>query len=287
MAGIRPHILVKVLGTSTVDMLIEQPENLQGKDLKEVCGQAENSIMPGFVGVEAGQAAFGDVYAWFKELLLWPLKNLLPASHVLTQEQKRTLAEEFSTNLIPEITRQCATLTPDEADLIALDWFNGRRYPQVNEYVKSAISGLHLGTNPPKLYQAFVLATAFGSRRILESFLAQGLHINHIIAVGGIAQKSPFVMQVLADVLQRPISVSASTQSCAKGAAMYAAVAAGVFDTLPEAQAAMQDGFLAEYTPQPRSVAAYNRLYEKYLTLGNLVEQHLTKEKEKHEGHSV
>lgn len=275
-AGIRPNMLVKVLGTSTVDMLIEQPENLRGKDLKEVCGQAENSIMPGFVGVEAGQAAFGDVYAWFKELLLWPLKNLLPASHILTEKQQQALAEEFSINLIPEITRQCAALAPEDIDLVALDWFNGRRYPQVNEYVKSAISGLHLGTTAPKLYQAFVLATAFGSRRILESFLAQGLHIDYIIAVGGIAQKSPFVMQVLADVLQRPISVSASTQSCAKGAAMYAAVAAGVFDTLPEAQTAMQEEFLAEYTPQPVAVAAYNRLYEKYLTLGNLVEQHLT-----------
>lgn len=273
--GIEPHVLVKVVGTSTVDMLIEHYEHLKGKDLKEICGQAENSIMPGFVGIEAGQAAFGDVYAWLKEILMWPIKQLLPSSTLLTETQKNALVEEISAKIIPEITTHCQTLPDDEPDLTALDWFNGRRYPVVNEHVKSAVAGLRLGTTVPQLYRALVLATAFGSRRILESFLTEGLRIDRIIAVGGIAQKSPFVMQTLADVLNRSISVSASTQACAKGAAMYAAVAAGVFRTLPEAQTAMREGFLAVYAPEKERVERYNVLYKKYLQLGEFVEHGL------------
>jgi L-ribulokinase len=275
-AGIAPHVLVKVLGTSTVDMLIAKPELLKGKDLQEICGQAENSIMPGFVGIEAGQAAFGDIYAWFKELLLWPIKNILPASNVLTEDQKNALSAEFSAKMLPEITAHCQHLPETEPDVIALDWFNGRRYPQVNESVRGAVAGIHLGVNAPHLYKALVLATAFGSRRILESFLAEGLQIDQIIAVGGIAQKSPFVMQLLADVLNQPIAVSASKQACAKGAAMYAAVAAGLYNTLQDAQTAMNEGFLSVYTPEKEHVEKYNELYQKYLKLGDFVEHHLT-----------
>lgn len=272
--GIAPNVLVKVVGTSTVDMLIEQPAHLQGKDLRTICGQAENSIMPGFVGIEAGQAAFGDVYAWLKELLLWPVKQLLPSSNLLTEAQKKALAEEFSAHLIPEITRQCEALPDTELDLTALDWFNGRRYPVVNEHVKSAIAGLQLGTTVPQLYKALVLGTAFGARRILESFLAEGLRIDRIIAVGGIAQKSPFVMQILADVLNRPIAVSASTQACAKGAAMYAAVASGLYDSLQAAQAALSEGVLATYLPEKARVEKYAALYKNYQQLGEFVELH-------------
>lgn len=273
--GIEPRVLVKVIGTSTVDMLIEQYEHLQGKDLKEICGQAENSIMPGYVGIEAGQAAFGDVYAWLKEILMWPLKHVLPLSGLLTEAQTNALSQEISAKLIPEITAHGQAAPEDEADLIALDWFNGRRYPMVNEYVTGAVTGLQLGTTVPQLYKALVLATAFGSRRILESFLAEGLNVERIIAVGGIAQKSPFVMQILANVLNRPISVSASTQACAKGAAMYAAVAAGVYRTLPQAQAAMPEGVLSVYKPEKERVERYNQLYKKYLQLGQFVEHGL------------
>ncbi len=274
-AGIAPHVLVKVVGTSTVDMLIEHYEHLKGKDLKEICGQAENSIIPGYVGIEAGQAAFGDVYAWLKEILLWPMKHLLPSSGLLTEEQKKALTEEFSAKIIPEITTGCQAMADDEPDLIALDWFNGRRYPLVNEHVTGAVAGLQLGTTAPQLYKALVLATAFGSRRILESFLAEGLSVDRIIAVGGIAQKSPLVMQTMANVVNRSISVSASTQACAKGAAMYAAVAAGVYPTLQDAQAAMSEGFLAVYMPEKERVERYNELYKKYLRLGEFVEHSL------------
>jgi L-ribulokinase len=274
-AGIAPHVLVKVIGTSTVDMLVEQPGRLKGKNLKEICGQAENSILPGFIGIEAGQAAFGDVYAWLKELLMWPIKHLLPTSSILTDEQKRALTEEFSAKMIQEITAQCQNSPDDNADLIALDWFNGRRYPGVNEYVKSAIAGFHLSTDVPQLYTALVLATVFGSRRILESFLAEGFIIDRITASGGIVQKSPFVMLLLAELLNRPISVSASTQACARGAAMYAAVAAGLHNSLQEAQAAMGAGVLSTYSPQQDRVGGYNAKYREYCRLGDFVEHHL------------
>lgn len=274
-AGIAPHVLVKVVGTSTVDMLIEQYEHLKGKDLKEICGQAENSIMPGFVGIEAGQAAFGDVYAWLKEILMWPLKHVLPSSGLLSDEQKNALTEELSARIIPEITARCQAMAEDEAGLVALDWFNGRRYPVVNEHVTGAVTGLQLGTTAPHLYQALVLATAFGSRRILDSFVAEGLRVDRIIAVGGIAQKSPFVMQTLANAVNRSISVSASTQACAKGAAMYAAVAAGVYGSLQDAQAAMSEGFLSVYLPEKERVETYQKLYTKYLQLGEFVEHSL------------
>jgi L-ribulokinase len=272
-AGIKPHILVKVIGTSTVDMMIENYDQLKGKQLKEVCGQAENSIIPGFVGIEAGQAAFGDVYAWLKEMLMWPLQNLLPSSPLLSNEQKKDLIEELSARMIPAITDHCQNMLEEDLDLVALDWFNGRRYPNVNEYVKGAICGLHLGTDAPKMYKALVLATAFGSRRILDSFISEGLTIESIIAVGGIAQKSPFVMQILADVLDRPIAVSGAKQACAKGAAMYAAVAAGMFCSLQEAQDAMGEGLLSVYTPEKEKVRKYNELYQKYLKLGAYIER--------------
>jgi L-ribulokinase len=272
-AGIRPGVMVKVIGTSTVDLMVAHPECLRGKNLKTICGQAEHSILPGFVGIEAGQAAFGDVYAWFKDLLLWPLRHLLPTSSVLTEEQKIALAEEFEARVLVEITTQAECVADDTLDVTALDWFNGRRYPAVNESLTSALAGLHLSTDAPTMYKALVLATAFGSRRILESFLAEGLAIDRIIAVGGIAQKSPFVVQALANVLKRPLAVSAATQACARGAAVYAAVAAGLHPSIPTAQAAMEAGVLAVYSPQPAAVEAYDRLYRTYLSLGGWVEQ--------------
>lgn len=264
--------MVKVVGTSTVDMIIENYDRLKGKQLKEFCGQAENSIVPGFVGIEAGQAAFGDIYAWFREMLMWPVKNLLPSSKVLTGEQKEQLIEELSLSIIPEL-ESCQNMLEDDSDLVALDWFNGRRYPGINEYVKGAVCGLHLGTDAPQMYKALALSTAFGSRRILDSFISVGLTIDRIIAIGGIARKSPFIMQLMADVLGRPIMVSDSKQACAKGAAMYAAVAAGIFNTLQEAQDAMSEGFMSVHNPEEESVKKYSKLYKKYLELGAYIDR--------------
>lgn len=123
------------------------------------------------------------------------------------------------------------------------------------------------------MYKALALATVFGSRRILDGFVSAGLTIDSIIAVGGIARKSPFVMQLLADVLGRPIMVSDSKQACAKGVAMYAAVASGIFNTLQEAQDAMCEGFMSIHHPEKESVQKYDKLYKKYLELGDYIER--------------
>ena len=214
------------------------------------------------LGLEAGQSAFGDVYAWFARLITEPVRALLGEE----------AADTLNRQLIPYLSEQAAQLPVTEHDLIALDWINGRRTPDANHTLKAAISGLSLGTDALTFFKALVEATAFGSRAIVERFVEEGVPIKKVIAIGGVAKKSPFVMQTLADVLNRPIQVATADQACALGAAMFAAVAAGVHPTLEAAQAAMGSGFDAEYQPRPDQVATYNTLYQRYLSLGNFIE---------------
>jgi len=272
-AGIEPNVLVKVIGTSTVDLMIADSHFLEGKNLKEICGQAEDSIIPGFIGLEAGQAAFGDIFRWYSDLLMWPIRELLPLSKVIGEKKKENLTQEIAKQLLAELARRCEDPSTDDPCLIALDWLNGRRYPQLNEHVKAAISGIHLGTGAPELYKALVVGAAFGSRRIMESFVSVGLETKRIFAMGGVAQKSPLIMQVLADVLNRPILVAGSTRSCALGAAMYAAVAAGKHRRLQDAQAAMGRTTSAVFVPDRSAAERYNEQYKRFLLLGSFVEK--------------
>jgi L-ribulokinase len=159
---------------------------------------------------------------------------------------------------------------------VALDWLNGRRTPDANLWLKGAISGLNLGSNAPRIFRALVEATAFGSRKIVERFRKEGVPIRGIIALGGVAKKSPFVMQTVADVLNMPIRVARSEQSCALGAAMFAAVVAGKYRTVPEAQRAMGWGFETEYLPDPKRNRVYETLYQKYSRFGDFVEIDMT-----------
>lgn len=149
---------------------------------------------------------------------------------------------------------------------------NGRRTPDSNQNLKGAIQGLTLGTTAPHIFKALVEATAFGSKKIVEQFQAEGVRIDGIIAIGGVAQKSGFVMQILADVLNFPIRIIKSEQTCALGAAMAAAVASGIHHTFLEAQNAMGSGFLKEYYPIAENVKKYTELYERYGTLGDFIE---------------
>jgi len=270
-AGVSPGTMVKVVGTSTVDMLIEEAGKLEGKDLRAYCGLAEDSIVPGYIGIEAGQAAFGDVYAWFSSLLLWPIHEMLPECSIIDENFKKKLAEDFSNRIIREIEQKAMSLT-DDTDIVALDWFNGRRYPHLNENVKAAISGLNLGSTAPQIYRALVEATVFGSRRVFDSFIDNGINIERLIIVGGIAKKSPFVMQMMADVLQRPVMVCKEEQVCTLGAAIYAAVAAGLYPDVPTGQKALCEPYNANYFPNKERLAKYNEKYGKYLSLGNYVE---------------
>lgn len=279
-AGIKPNILVKVVGTSTVDMLVHKREELRGKDLKDCCGQAENSILPDYIGIEAGQAAFGDIYSWFRRVLMWPVDHLVLDSPYLDPAHREAFRQDCYRSLISELEKEALKLE-DADDLIVMDWFNGRRYPFINEKVKGGISGLTLGTDAVQIYRAIALATVFGSRRIFDSFISRGLRIDEVIMVGGIAQKSSLVMQMMADVLKRPIKISDTEQACAQGAAMYAAAAAGVYENLLEAQNHMCQGFSHIYKPIENNFAKYDTLYRQYLNFGRHIESMLEEVKGK------
>ena len=270
-AGIKPGTLVKVVGTSTVDMLVNTREDLRGSDLKDCCGQAENSIIPGYIGMEAGQAAFGDIYSWYRRILLWPVKEMIRQMGMDSKDEERYISM-MQKNLINKLCQDAVSIKDDE-DLIVLDWFNGRRYPMINESVKGAVSGLTLGTDAVSLFRSIVLSTVFGSRRIFDSFITRGIKIDEVITVGGIAKRSPLVMQMMADVLKRTIKVARSEQACAQGAAMYGAVAAGIYPDLLKAQEHMVEGFERIYTPDVKMFEKYDILYKKYLSLGRHIEQ--------------
>lgn len=271
-AGIKQGTLVKVLGTSTVDMLIERRENLRGNDLKDCCGQAEDSIVPGYVGIEAGQAAFGDVYSWFRRLLLQPITAMVEKSTYIADGDKKCFLQECYETVLSELDK-AAMAEPCSEDLIIVDWFNGRRYPIINESVKGGIYGLSLGTDTAMLYKALVLSTIFGSRRIFDCFISRGIAIDDVIIVGGIAKKSAFVGQLLADILKRPVKVSGTEEACAKGAAIYASVACGAFSSITEAQKHLCDNFEKIFMPNDTKSPIYDKLYKQYLNFGRHIEQ--------------
>jgi L-ribulokinase len=258
-ACIEPYAFVRVMGTSTCDMLIAPNDEVGHLLVKGICGQVDGSILPNMLGMEAGQSAFGDVYAWFQNLLAFPLKEFL------SEKQ----AEKIAAQIIPKLAEKAAQIPVTENDIIALDWLNGRRTPDANHTVKSAIAGLNLSSDAPRIFKALVEATAFGSKAIVERFITEGVAIKQVIAIGGVAKKSPFVMQTLADVLQKPIKVVTSEQACALGSAMCAAVAAGIYPTLEAAQKAMSSGFDVTYKPNVNKAEIYQKLYEKYIKLGN------------------
>lgn len=270
-AGIRPYSLVKVVGTSTVDMLIEDADKLDGKDLKAYCGQAEDSIVPGYVGIEAGQAAFGDVNAWFTSLLMWPLKEMLSKTTIISDLQKNELKEEIGKRMISELESKAQQI--GDSGLTAVDWFNGRRYPHLNECVRGAVLGMNLGSTAPEIYRSLVLSTVFGSRRIFDSLIMNGLQIDHLIMVGGIAKKSPFTMQMMADSLNRPVMVCKEEHVCARGAAIFAAVASGIFSDVSTAQEMLCEPYQPSYFPIKSHTDKYERQYHQYLTCGDFIEK--------------
>jgi L-ribulokinase len=263
-AGVTPHTFVRVIGTSTCDIMVASPGEMEGKLIPGICGQVDGSVLPGMIGLEAGQSAFGDIYAWFRRLLEFPLKGL-PAD----------VREQISEGLIPALSEEAAKLPITEDAIVATDWMNGRRTPDANQLLKGTITGLTLASDAPRIFRALVEATAFGSKAIVERFRSEGVRIDSVIGIGGIALKSPFVMQTLSDVLEMPIRVCRTDQACALGAAMFAATAAGLYPRVEDAQEAMTSGFATEYTPRPETAATYRALYRKYLALGAFTETEL------------
>lgn len=272
-AGVTPHTFVRVIGTSTCDVMVASYEEIGDNLIKGICGQVDGSVIPGMIGLEAGQSAFGDVYAWFKKVLEFPLKNILAKSSIIDEETKKKLIEETSDRIIPELTAEAEKIPMEESTIIATDWINGRRTPDANQMLKGSITGLSLGSDAPRIFRALVEATAFGGKAIVDRFRNEGVKIDNVIGIGGIALKSPFVMQTLSDVLNMPVKVCNTDQACALGAAMFAATAAGVYPKVEDAIAAMNSGFAKEYYPDAARAAVYQGLYEKYIALGKFTEK--------------
>ena len=263
-ASVAPGILTRIIGTSTCDIMVAGKGEVGDRCIKGICGQVDGSVLPGFIGLEAGQSAFGDIYAWFKKILSWPLKNIPDGQ----------AKQEILDNILVELTREALAIEPSEEDAVALDWMNGRRTPDADQNVKGGIIGLTLGTSAPEVFRALVEATAFGSRRIVEHMKGQGLRIDSVNAIGGITKKAPFVMQTLADVLSMPIRVIRSEQACALGAAMFASVAAGIYSDISEAMKNMSSDIEVEYKPNKKRSLVYEVLYRKYIELSKFSESY-------------
>ncbi len=261
--GIQEGSLVKIMGTSTCDVMVAKPRTIGARCVAGICGQVDGSVVPGMIGIEAGQSAFGDVYAWFKNLLMWPLEG---------SKAPAALRAGLEKGLLDRLAAEAVKVDPADSGLIALDWLNGRRTPFADQTLKGAIAGITLGSTAPRIYRALVEATAFGSRAIAEQIRKEGIRISDVIAMGGVAKKGGFVMQVTTDVLGMPIKVAASEQCVALGAGMLAAVAAGIHPTTQEAQKRMASGFDAKYTPDRKRAALYTKMYSSYLDLGKRLE---------------
>ncbi|MCC3154409.1 ribulokinase [Hymenobacter sp. BT770] len=269
---IEAYSMVKVMGTSTCDIVVAPTAEVGSHLVAGICGQVDGSVIPGMLGLEAGQSAFGDLLAWFRQILEWPLHNVLSSSKVLTPELQAALRDEMSDTLLVQLSAAAAAVDPAESHVLALDWVNGRRTPDANQALKGAIMNLTMGSNAPQIFRALVEAICYGSKQIVERFEQEGIAIKQVIGIGGVAKKSQFVMQTLADVLNRPIKIAVSEQAPALGSAMYAAVAAGLYPDVLTAQKAMGSGFAETYQPNPARVADYQARYKQYQAFGQFVE---------------
>ena len=240
-AGIRKGTLVRICGTSGCDFLVADRVN---GALPGICGQVDGSIVPGLVGLEAGQAAFGDVYAWFRRFLSY--------------------AGDVS---LATLERDAARLAPGSTGLLALDWFNGRRSPYPDVSRTGVLLGLNLGTTAPMVYRALAEATVFGAKAIIDHFAAQGVTVDDIVMTGGISRKSPFVMQMCADTFGLPVKVAACEQTCALGGAILAAAAAGAYPDVPAAMRHMASKIDKVHRPDSATAEVYAKLYAKYRQL--------------------
>ncbi len=246
-SGIAPGILVKIIGTSTCDMMAA-PLAEKLPDIPGLCGIVPGSILPGFYGLEAGQSAVGDIFNWFVNYI-------------------QPLGKKLGTH--EALSAAAAKLAPGESGLLALDWNNGNRTVLVDQRLTGLLLGQTLYTTPAEIYRALVEATAFGALRIINRFEEYGVKVEQIVNCGGIAEKNPLVMQIYADVTGRTIKISRSAQTCALGAAIAGAVvagkAAGGHGSFAEAQRAMGGLKARVFTPAPAAHAVYKRLYQLYL----------------------
>lgn len=243
-AGVGPGTLVKIMGTSTCDCMVA-PLSHHLPDIPGVCGIVPESILPGMHGIEAGQSAVGDIFNWFAQ-------SFAPGDG----------ADAHAT-----LTAAAAKLRPGESGLISLDWHNGNRTVLVDPLLTGMVVGQTLRTTPAETYRALIEATAFGALKIIERIEQYGVSIDRVVNCGGIAEKNPLVMQIYADVCNRPMLISRSPQTCALGAAIFGAVVGGAHVTVPEAQWAMTGVRPEIYRPIAANVDVYRKLNAIYTTL--------------------
>lgn len=265
-----PYHLSKVMGTSTCDMMVAPLTALQDRTVRGICGQVEGSVIPGMMGLEAGQSAFGDVYAWLARLLAEPLREMISLTTTLPATQTD---KDLEARLLNFLLEKAAKQPIREELPLALDWLNGRRTPDANQALKAAISNLDLSTGISEISYALVEATCFGARAITDRFAEEGVPVQGIIGLGGVACKSPFIMQLLANVLQMPIRIHKSDQTCALGAAMFAATAAGLYPRVEEAMEAMGPGFENSIEPDSACREILDKRYAQYRKLGESISQ--------------
>ena len=240
-SGIAPGTLVKIIGTSTCDMMVA-PVGKKLADIPGLCGIVNGSILPGYFGLEAGQSAVGDIFNWW-------VKYIQP------------MGEAGSHQALDE---GASKLAPGESGLLALDWNNGNRTILVDQRLTGLLVGQTLYTTPAEIYRALIEATAFGALTIINRFEEYGVKVDQVINCGGIAEKSPIVMQIYADVTGRPMKISRSAQTCALGAAIAGAVVAGVYSDYASAQKAMTGLKPKVYKPNPKAHQVYKELYVLY-----------------------
>jgi L-ribulokinase len=251
-AGIREGTLVKILGTSTCDMMVK-PVGRAVEDIPGVCGIVNGSVLPEFYGIEAGQSAVGDIFLWF-------VNQLVPECYGSTQDEK-----------FAGLLREASKLRPGEHGLLALDWNNGNRCVLVDVRLSGLLLGQTLHTTPHEIYRALVEATAFGAATIVNRLGEYGVQVDEVINCGGLAVKNPMLMQIMADVMDCPMKVARSDQTCAVGAAIFGAYVAGRdvsgFETIADIQEAVCGTRDVVYTPDPRNRQAYAQLFGLYRDL--------------------
>lgn len=247
-AGCAAGKLAKILGTSTCDLLVA-PNDRPLQDIPGVCGIVDGSVMPGYIGIEAGQSAVGDIFLWF-------VNHLVPDTYGASQGEKFVALDQAA-----------AGFKPGESGLLALDWNNGNRCVLTDVRLSGLLLGQTLHTTAAEIYRALVEATAFGARMIVDRVRAYGVPVEQVITCGGLAVKSPFLMQVYADVLNMPMAVAASDQTCALGAALFGAVAAGAFPDIETAQVKVCRVRERVYRPIAANAAVYAELFTLYRQL--------------------
>lgn len=275
--GLGPNTLVRVMGTSTCDIMVGESAKIGQRTIKGICGQVDGSVIPGMIGLEAGQSGFGDVLAWWKEILMWPVDHVFMKSETLSLTEKEKIRQEISDGLIDELTRQAQSIPIQESIPVALDWVNGRRTPDADQNLKAAISFVSLGTKAPHIFKALIYAICFGSKKIVDRFEDEGVMIENIIGIGGVARKSPYIMQLLADTLNKPIHVAQSDYAPALGACIYAAVASGLYTDVISAGKILGSQVEASYIPNQENVTHMEKYKHEYEVLATFVESHISK----------